>query len=163
MSNFFDKIKQGVSDTGAKAKIAMDVQRLKQQISSKVKDQNGKYFEIGKLTYEAFKADDFSSFSNQLEGLCNEVTAIQGEIDALQQNITELESQDIGAAPGEPAAAPAPQAPTPTPQAAAPQVNVAPPQPEAAPAPTAPQTATCACGAVVPPGSKFCQECGSKI
>ncbi|MEN6391199.1 MAG: hypothetical protein ABFD04_12345 [Syntrophomonas sp.] len=156
MSNFFDKIKQGVSDTGAKAKIAMDVQRLKQQISSKVKDQNGKYFEIGKLTYEAFKADDFSSFSNQLEGLCNEVTAIQGEIDALQENITELESQDIGAASGAPAAAPQPQA-------AAPQVNVAPPQPEAAPAPAAPQTQTCSCGAVIPPGSKFCQECGSKI
>lgn len=155
MANFFDKIKQGVSDTGAKAKIAMDVQRLKQQINSKGKDMNGKYFELGKLTYEAFKADDFSSFSNQLEGLCNEVTAIQGEIDALQENILELESQDPTAASEAPAAQPNMTAP--------PQVNAAAPQPEVAPAPAAPQTVTCACGAVLPPGSKFCQECGSKV
>lgn len=154
MANFFDKIKQGVSDTGAKAKITMDVQRLKQQINSKVKDMNGKYFEIGKLTYEAFKADDFSSFSNQLEGLCNEVTAIQGEIDALQENIKELESQDPFAASGAPPAQPG----------AAPQANMAPPQPQTAPAaPSAPQALTCSCGAAVPPGSKFCQECGNRV
>lgn len=157
MANFFDKLKQGVSDTGAKAKIAMDVQRLKQQINSKVKDINAKYFEIGKLTYEAFKADDFSSFSNQLEGLCNDVSAIQGEIDALQENIKELESQDIGAAD-----APAAQ---PQPGVAPPRTNAAPapPQPQAAPAMDAQQAQICSCGAVVPPGSKFCQECGSKV
>lgn len=156
MSSFFDKIKQGVSDTGAKAKMAVDIQRLKQQINGKVKDMNAKYFEIGKLTYEAFKADDFSAFSNQLEGLCNDVTAIQGEIDALQENIKELENQDADGASGAPAASPPPGA-------AAPRANAAPPAPEAAPAAFAPQTPTCSCGAVVPPGSKFCQECGSRI
>lgn len=156
MANFFDKIKQGVSDTGTKAKIAMDIQRLKQQINSKVKDQNGKFFEIGKLTYEAFKADDFSAFSNQLEGLCNDVTAIQGEIDAIQENIRELESQDVGAASEAPAAMPQTNM-------APPQVQVAPPQPQAVVESAAPSTITCSCGAVLPPGSKFCQECGSKV
>ncbi len=139
MSGFFDKIKQGVSDTSAKAKTAMEVQRLKSQMSGKQKDINGKYFEIGKLTYQAVKGGDFSPVQSQIEGFCNEVTALQGEIDQIQDKIRELEQEGESG-------------------------NAAASVPGAPPAQTAPLAAkTCTCGTEIPQDAKFCPECGTRF
>ena len=139
MSGFFDKIKQGVSDTSAKAKTAVEIQRLKGQISSKQKDINGKFFEIGKLTYQAVKDGDFSPVQAQIEGFCSEVTAFQGEIDQIQDKIRELEQE--GEPGGTTASAPA-----------------AAPPPSAAPA-----AKICSCGTEIPQEARFCPECGTRF
>ncbi len=136
MSGFFDKLKQGVSDTADKAKTAVEVQRLKGQISSKQKEINGKFFEIGKLTYQAVKEGDFSAVQSQIEGFCGEVTAFQAEIDQIQDKIKELEQE------GEPGAV----------------VEASP-----AAAPAAPSSRACTCGTEVPVDAKFCPECGNRF
>ena len=138
MSSFFDKVKQGVSDTGAKAKVAMEVQKLKGQISGKLKDINGKYFEIGKLTYQAFKNDDFSPVQAQIEAFCSEVTAMLAEIDQFQAKINELEQE------GKPAM----------------ESPIQPGQPSPPPADA---QKTCTCGTVVAPDARFCPECGTRF
>lgn len=51
--SFFDKFKTGVAEAGNKAKMVVEVNRLKMQNSSKQNEVNEQYQAIGKLVYAA--------------------------------------------------------------------------------------------------------------
>lgn len=53
---FFDKFKAGVSDAGNKAKILVEVNKLKLQNSGKKSDINEQLLEIGKVVYGVAEA-----------------------------------------------------------------------------------------------------------
>ncbi|MEA4923999.1 MAG: hypothetical protein VB084_01700 [Syntrophomonadaceae bacterium] len=92
MAGFFDKLKQGVSETGKQAKVAVETNRLKMQISMKQKEIESKYTAIGQLVYKAYRNDDFSSINSELENIYHEIMACETDIEAINNKILEVKN-----------------------------------------------------------------------
>jgi hypothetical protein len=142
MSSFFDKVKQGVNEAGQQAKLAVETNRLKGQISAKEKEISAKYLEIGRDFFQAFKIDDFASAQGALENNCQAIAALEDEIKDIQRQIDELKEDqpgrdESGAAPTAQVAQPAQAAPT--------------------------GSKTCVCGTEVGAEVKFCPACGNRF
>lgn len=89
---FFDKLKQGVNETGKQAKIAVESNRLKMQINMKQKEIEGKYTEVGRLVYQSYKNGDLSNIQDQLETKYREIMDLEAEIEKTNRAILELKS-----------------------------------------------------------------------
>lgn len=92
--SIFDKFKQGVSEAGQKAKIAVEVNRLKLQVSSKQAIIKEKYALIGEQVFLLHKEQSPVS-DNNIEHLCSEIMAIEQEIKAVQDKIRELTQEKV--------------------------------------------------------------------
>lgn len=90
MAGFFDKLKQGVSETGKQAKIAVETNRLKMQINMKQKEIDAKYTQVGKLVYQSYKNDDYSSIKDDLEQIYQEIMSFEAEIELINNKILEV-------------------------------------------------------------------------
>ena len=95
MEGFFDKVKQGVSDTSKQAKIAVETMRLKTQISAKQKEIEGKYTEIGRLVFYSFKQGDLSSSNSVVEGICRQIAEMETEIENINKQILDMSSTKV--------------------------------------------------------------------
>jgi len=92
MAGFFDKLKQGVSETANQAKAAVETNRLKMQINLKQKEIEGKYTIIGQLVYKSYRNDDFSSINDDLERMYQEIMACEAEIEAINNKVLEVKN-----------------------------------------------------------------------
>ncbi|MGE5458960.1 MAG: double zinc ribbon domain-containing protein [Methanobacterium sp.] len=90
MSSFFDKVKQGVNETGKQAKIAVESNRLKMQINVKQKEMDGIFLEIGKIVYQAYKNNYLSSINEQLNLKYEAIMSLEREIENINKAIVEL-------------------------------------------------------------------------
>lgn len=88
--SFFDKLKQGVNDAGQKAKIAVEVNRVKLQIHALQKQMEEKQTSIGGMIYQLFQAGDPISSNAEIDRLCNDITLLQVEVKQLQVKQKEM-------------------------------------------------------------------------
>jgi len=77
--SFFDKLKSGVAEAGNKAKIAVEVNRLKMQNSSKQKEIEQEYQHIGKMVFDSLERESMCS-PEQLQPMVNRIVQLQDEI-----------------------------------------------------------------------------------
>lgn len=143
MGSIFDKIKQGASEAGKQAKIAVEVNRLKMQVNMKQKEMDEKYMEIGKSVYQAQQTginnhEELVGYFSQVAAIQDEITGILKKIDEFRNgkecvcgNTVDLDAKFCA--------------------------NCGYRFPEVTPG------NQCACGCVVEPGCKFCPSCGSVI
>ncbi|MEC0240772.1 zinc ribbon domain-containing protein [Paenibacillus dokdonensis] len=87
--SFFDKLKSGVAEAGNKAKIAVEVNRLKMQNSSKQKEIEQEYQHIGKMVFDALERESMCS-PEQLQPMVNRIVQLQDEIQLNLQQINAI-------------------------------------------------------------------------
>lgn len=87
--SFFNKLKNGVVDTGNKAKVVVEVNRLKMQNSSKNKEIEQQQLEIGKITYGILTGKSTSN-ETQYEPFLHRIAELQADIDANVEQISLL-------------------------------------------------------------------------
>lgn len=85
--SFFDKLKSGVTEAGNKAKIAVEVNRLKMQNSSKQREIEERYQEIGKSVFQSLTNKDQVLNDEQLESLVQDILTLKDEIQKNQEQI----------------------------------------------------------------------------
>ncbi|WP_432662811.1 zinc ribbon domain-containing protein [Wukongibacter baidiensis] len=88
--SFFDKLKKGASEAGEKAKVIIEINRVKMQISQAQKELQDEFKKIGETTFELYKKGNFDGLSELIEGNCNNCLKKLEEIEAL-----ELEAKEI--------------------------------------------------------------------
>jgi hypothetical protein len=86
----FDKIKKGVSGAGTKAKVTVDINRLKLQINSKRRDIDNKYKLMGEAYFHANMHGNTEGLEALLQGYCEDVINHQKQINELQVKIKEM-------------------------------------------------------------------------
>ncbi len=91
MSTFFDKLKQGASDTAKKAQQAVEVTKLKSQISSKEIENH--FMHLGESVFNAFRENDLSNAELSIRSRSEQVIQLQKEISDLQLKITEVRNE----------------------------------------------------------------------
>ncbi|MCJ8012437.1 zinc ribbon domain-containing protein [Paenibacillus sp. KQZ6P-2] len=91
MSNFLNKLKQGVSDAGKKAQQTVESTTLKFQVSSKEKDIEKNYTEIGRIVYHSLETQssfipnaEFQKYREAILGLEQEIEELNKKIQHLQ-------------------------------------------------------------------------------
>ncbi|CAM4343504.1 zinc ribbon domain-containing protein [Paenibacillus tarimensis] len=89
--NFMDKFKSGVKEAGNKAKIVVEVNRLKMQNSSKQGEIDKHWQEIGRMVYEAETSAGSAGMNPELSArwapLIDRVNVLKEEI---QANLLEI-------------------------------------------------------------------------
>lgn len=88
---FLNKLKKSVSDAGTMAKVTVEVNRLKLQISSIKKDIGEQQTSIGKLIYEQYMND--TDRMDEVKALCEQIKEKYEEIDDIQQKIIEINGE----------------------------------------------------------------------
>ncbi|MGF7048457.1 hypothetical protein J2T13_002965 [Paenibacillus sp. DS2015] len=78
--SFFDKLKSGVSEAGNKAKVAVEVNRLKMQNSSKHREIERQYQEIGRSVFVALTTEDETINLEELHPYIQQILTLQDEI-----------------------------------------------------------------------------------
>lgn len=87
--SFFDKFKAGVSEAGNKAKVVVEVNRLKLQNSSKQSEIDKQYQAMGKLLFEA-TLNELQLPREAFAANMGRVLELKAEIEANLQQIAEL-------------------------------------------------------------------------
>jgi len=91
--SFLDKLKSGVTDAGNKAKIAVEVNRLKMQNSSIRKDVDQVYMEMGKLVFLSIRDQGEINNEQLIRPLFEEIVNFETEIKANLQQIKTLSGE----------------------------------------------------------------------
>jgi NADH pyrophosphatase NudC (nudix superfamily) len=89
--SFFDKLKRGVSDTTALAKVTVEVNRLKLQISSKKKEIIELQTNIGILVYEQFT--DSVDRQEEISLICARIQEKHFDMDMIREKIDALSDE----------------------------------------------------------------------
>ncbi|GAB6989311.1 zinc ribbon domain-containing protein [Paenibacillus pini] len=92
MSNFFDKLKQGVSDAGKKAHQTVESTTLKFQVSSKEKDIEKSFTEIGRLVHVSMSIPGTPLPEEEIQKHRKNILDIEKEIEDLQRKIQNLQN-----------------------------------------------------------------------
>lgn len=85
--SFFDKLKTGVSEAGNKAKVVVELNRLKMQNSSKHKEIEQQYQEIGRSVFVALTNEYETINREELQPFIQQILTLQDEI---QRNQTQM-------------------------------------------------------------------------
>lgn len=93
MSTFFEKLKQGASDTARKAQQAVEVTKLKSQISSKEREIENHFIHLGESVFNAFSENDLSKAELSIRSRSEQVIQLQKEIFDIQLKITEAKNE----------------------------------------------------------------------
>lgn len=91
---FFDKLKEGASKAADKAKETVEITRLNTQISSKRKEIEKNYLEMGKAVYQAYAANNSNQAEPAMENGCTAITNLLQEIIQLEQKIREVKNEN---------------------------------------------------------------------
>lgn len=78
--SFFDKLKSGVAEAGNKAKIAVEVNRLKMQNSTKQKEIDQEYQHIGKMVFDSLQRGEGVCSPEHLQPMVERIVQLQDEI-----------------------------------------------------------------------------------
>ncbi len=92
MSNFLNKLKQGVSDAGKKAQQTVESTTLKFQVASKEKEIEKNYTEIGRIVYRSL--EDQTSFvpNAEYQKYREAIVNLEQEIEELNRKIQQLQN-----------------------------------------------------------------------
>lgn len=86
--SFFDKVKAGVAEAGSKAKVVVEINKLKMQNHTKTNEIEQQYTAIGKLVYIAkLEGTTTELLEPQLEPHYNTIQLLQTEIKNNLQHI----------------------------------------------------------------------------
>lgn len=85
--SFFDKLKSGVSEAGNKAKIAVEINRMKMQNSSKHKEIEEHYQEIGRSVFHSLTSENQVLNHEQLQPLIQQIITLKDEIQRNQDQM----------------------------------------------------------------------------
>lgn len=91
--SFFDKLKSGVAEAGNKAKIAVEVNRLKMQNSTKQKEIDHEYQQIGKMVFDSLKREEGVCGPEQLQPMVERILQLQDEIQLNQHQINVISDE----------------------------------------------------------------------
>lgn len=91
--SFFDKLKSGVADAGNKAKVTVEVNRLKMQNNSKRKEIDQVYSEIGKLAFHSFTGRGGEFNEEVMNPFIEKIIHVEAEIEANVQQIKALSDE----------------------------------------------------------------------
>ena len=92
--DFFDKMKKGLSDAGAKAKDMVDITKLNNHIGQKQREIEQLYNQIGQATFKAVQDNALSSIEEAAKGFSQEIVKKQEEIAELEREIAEIRKAD---------------------------------------------------------------------
>jgi chromosome segregation ATPase len=95
--DFFDKMKKGLSDAGAKAKDMVDITKLNNHIGQKQREIEHLYNQIGQATFKAVQDNALSSIEEAAKGFSQEIVKKQEEIAELEREIAEIRKADDNA------------------------------------------------------------------
>ncbi|MED1859028.1 zinc ribbon domain-containing protein [Brevibacillus reuszeri] len=93
--SFLDKLKQGVTDAGQKAKTVVEINRLKLQAQDLAKQVEEKQAKIGEIVFMSFSQNQTVTVTSEIEGYCHEIVEIQSEIKQLHSKIKELNNEKV--------------------------------------------------------------------
>lgn len=91
--SFFEKLKQGVSEAGQKAKTTVEVNRLKLQIQARQNTIKEKCCLIGSIVFNAYEKNEPLCTNPEIEQICAEIAQIQAEIKQVESRIKELNGE----------------------------------------------------------------------
>jgi len=86
---FLDKIKQGATEVGKQAQLAVEVNRLKLQISGKQSEKAKQYTQIGEAVYMKCK-DEVLRQVPELGEQCKQIEALEEEIAVLEKKLNDF-------------------------------------------------------------------------
>lgn len=92
---FFDKLKKGASEAGEKAKIMIEINRVKMQISQAQKELQEEFKKIGETTFELYRKGNFDELAELINENCNNCLKKEEEIEALQLEMKEISDTKI--------------------------------------------------------------------
>ncbi|OAB45785.1 zinc ribbon domain-containing protein [Paenibacillus antarcticus] len=85
--SFFDKLKSGVSEAGNKAKVAVEINRLRMQNSSKQREILDHYQEIGRSVFMSLTNENQSLNNDHLEPIIQQILTLKDEIQKNQDQM----------------------------------------------------------------------------
>lgn len=91
--SFLNKLKKGASDAGEKAKVVIEVNKLKLQQSQTQKEINEEFKKMGETVFQLFQNGSFDGLAEMVEDRCNNCMKKQKEIRELEQKIEELNNE----------------------------------------------------------------------
>ncbi|CAM3597779.1 double zinc ribbon domain-containing protein [Marinicrinis lubricantis] len=92
-NNFFDRLKQGAAEAGKKAQLTVEVNRLKLQISSKEKEIQRQYTQMGELVYRHAQQHGVETIPADCVRIVDEINRMRSEINQIEQKIRSLKSE----------------------------------------------------------------------
>ena len=93
MAGIFDKVKRGVSDASAKAKTAMDVSKLKSQITQLENHIVSEYQKIGMAVFKGYGSPAISTDEEIIANYCGSIAEKMKQIELLQGQIRLLNDE----------------------------------------------------------------------
>lgn len=91
--SFFDKFKKGVADAGTMAKVTVEINRLKLQISNKKKEIQEHYLQIGEAVFRIRQEGESDQKLEAIDNWCNQILSVQANIKELELKIKELSNE----------------------------------------------------------------------
>ncbi|GIO29133.1 MULTISPECIES: zinc ribbon domain-containing protein [Paenibacillus] len=92
MSNFLNKLKQGVSDAGKKAQQTVESTTLKFQVAAKEKEIEKNYTEIGRIVYRSLESQISFAPNAEYEKYREAIVHLEQEIEELNRKIQHLQN-----------------------------------------------------------------------
>lgn len=89
----FSNLKKGASEASEKAKVMIEINKLKIQISQNQKEIDEEFKKIGQTVFELFKAEEMTELSVELKDSCNICINKQEKIKELELEIRELNNE----------------------------------------------------------------------
>ncbi|PAD80232.1 MULTISPECIES: zinc ribbon domain-containing protein [Paenibacillus] len=93
--SFFDKFKAGVSEAGNKAKILVEVNKLKLQNSSKRSEIDGQLLEIGKIVYASAESGAWPPDRQSFEACMRRIQELKFEMEQNELQIANLSDEKL--------------------------------------------------------------------
>jgi hypothetical protein len=85
--SLLDKIKQGATDAAKKATQTVEITKIKSQISSKEKDQQKLFHQMGLSIYRSHLEGNVASSESEVMGCCQQIDELQMDIRMLEERI----------------------------------------------------------------------------
>ncbi|WP_314587594.1 zinc ribbon domain-containing protein [Paenibacillus terrigena] len=91
--SFLDKFKKGVAEAGTLAKVTVEVNRLKLQISNKRKEIQEYYLKIGEAMFQIRQEEGSEAKLTSIDEWCAQILSIQADMKDLELKIKELSNE----------------------------------------------------------------------
>jgi len=93
LSGFLDRLKSGVSEAGNKAKVLVEVNRLKMQNSGKQKDIDKRVHDIGNIVFLSSTGRKPAFSHEELEPIIADILRLEGEMNDNNKQIRALSNE----------------------------------------------------------------------
>jgi RNA polymerase subunit RPABC4/transcription elongation factor Spt4 len=93
--SFFEKMKQGASDAAKKAQQTMEITKLRTQISSKEKEIEKTFSQIGESVYRAHSEGNWKKAEPDITAYFQHIEGIQQDIHGIELKIKEAKHEKV--------------------------------------------------------------------